>query len=85
MSHTKTPTRIPDEIKLTSGAVDEAFAEMPDLEARIDAAQSSAARRNYVAETEQLVNRIGEQMQAIEAQRARLARLLGDLNVACDI
>lgn len=85
MSPTSKPTRLSAEAKLTSTAVDEAFADLPDLAARIDAPQSSAAKRNYVAETEQLVNRIGEQMQAIEAQRARLARLLDDLNIASDI
>lgn len=71
--------------ELTSHAVDEAFADLPELLARIDAAESPAAKRNYVAETERLVARIGEQMRAIEAQRGRLAKMLGDLNIACDI
>jgi hypothetical protein len=70
---------------LTAVALDEAFADLPELIARVDAAQPKLAKRNYVAETEQLVSKIGEQMQTLEAQRTRLVRLLGDLSISCDI
>ncbi len=65
--------------------LDEAFAELPDLAIRIDAAQRAGVSRNYVAETERLVAKIGEQVKALDAQRARLARMLGDLDISPDL
>lgn len=60
-------------------AVDEAFADLADLAIRVDEAQSSTTAGHYVAETERLVSRISQQLQAIEQQRHRLVELLRGL------
>lgn len=70
--------------ELAPVVVDEAFADLPMLNVRIDAAQTSPLACNYAAETERLVAKIGEQMQALDNQRARLARLLSDLSTSCN-
>lgn len=59
--------------------LDEVFAELPDFELRLDAPQRPAAKANYASETEQLVATIGAQLQAIDAQRTRLVRLLTEM------
>ncbi len=69
---------------LVAKVLDEAFADLPDIATRIDAAEPTVLAGKYVAETDRLVTKIGEQMKSLHQQQARLARLLRDLNVTCD-
>ena len=78
---TAPPTRIADSI---SPALDEAFAVLTDQEIRVDQGEGSKLTKRYAEETTRLVEKIGEQMDALDQQRQRLAKLLADLNIAAD-
>lgn len=59
--------------------LDQVFAELPEVDMRVDGPQRPAAKASYAAETQQLVANIGEQLRAIDAQRSRLVRLLSEM------
>ncbi|MGI9456989.1 MAG: hypothetical protein ACR2NU_10525 [Aeoliella sp.] len=67
--------------------LDEAFAELPEVSRRVDKPvnrqpKQAPARRDYAAESRQMITQIGAQLKAIEQQRARLVRLLEELDVS---
>lgn len=62
-------------------AVDEVFAE---LAIRVDSGRSELDAGEYVAESQRLVAKISQQLQAIEQQRDRLVNLLQGLEVASE-
>jgi hypothetical protein len=66
-------------------ALDAAFADLPELLSRVDQAESRSRNLTGLDATRELVARITEQMRAIQQQRERLARLLSQQGVPCDL
>ncbi len=67
----------------TSGPVvlDEAFADLPEVGRRVDRPNGTTIERDYAAESRQMIAQIGQQLQSIERQRARLVSLLEELDI----
>lgn len=61
-----------------SFALDEAFAELPTLNMRVDQPKAKHNAPAKQSSEDELMSEIGMQLRAIELQRARLVQLLND-------